>query len=493
MVSAAYGIPADQERSPNIVFILADDLGWADTTPYGSTFHETPNIQGLAEEGMRFTNAHSTSPVCSPARASLMTGLYAERLGMTQPAGHISKVYLEPTLPERNWPWFEAITPVSTTRLDTDFVTFPKLLRANGYRTGHFGKWHVGPEPYSPLEHGFDVDVPHTDSHGPKGSYFGAPTQYGEDFTLEKGEHLEDRMAEEAIQFIEENRDRPFFLNYWAFSVHTPPFAKPELLEKYREKAAGLPPGARQRNPIYAGMVETLDTNIGKLLDAIKAAGIAENTIVILFSDNGGTLGPNYREEAYWGNGTKEEILEIPLTSNHPKRAGKGTIYDGGTAVPCIVRWPGKVRGGTVSEAFFSGADFFPTFLEMAGVRIPYGLKLDGVSQVPALLEMGKPRQVLYGFWPNYIEQTGSIPAAWIREGDYKLIRYFADGPNQTDRHELYDVEQDPGEENDLAGQMPDVLAELSEKLDRHLIKTGAVIPVPNPNYDPEAVKPENQ
>jgi len=480
------------QAKPNIVLILADDVGWADTTPYGSTFHETPHIQGLAEEGMRFTNAHSTSPVCSPTRASIMTGLYAERLGMTQPACHIPEAYLEPLLAERNWPWFEAITPRSTTRLNTKFATFPELLRANGYRTGHFGKWHLGPEPYSPLEHGFDVDVPHTNAHGPKG-YFGAPTQYGENFTLEKGEHLEDRMAEEAIRFIEENKDRPFFLNYWAFSVHSPPFAKPELLEKYRAKAAELPPEARQRNPIQGAMLETLDTNIGRILDAIEAAGIEENTIVVFFSDNGGINTPDYAGKPYWGNGTEEEITEIPRTSNHPKKGGKGTIYDGGTAVPCIVRWPGEVERGSVSEAFFSAADFFPTFLEMAGVRIPYGLTLDGVSQVPALLEMGEPRQVLYGFWPNYIEQTGSIPAAWIREGDYKLIRYFADGPNQTDRHELYDVEEDPGEKNDLAGRMPDVVAELSEKLDRHLINTDAVIPVPNPGYDPEAVDPKNK
>jgi arylsulfatase A-like enzyme len=477
---------------PNFVFILADDLGRMDTTPYGSTFHETPNIQRLADSGMRFINAHSTSPVCSPARASIMTGLYAERLGMTQPACHIPLESLKATLPERNWPWFKAISPMSTTRLHTNFVTFAEILQEHGYRTGHIGKWHLGPEPYSPLQHGFDTDFPHTAAHGPIGSYFG-PAEYSETFTLGKGEHLDDKLAERAVEFIQANQKHPFFLNYWAFSVHAPPFAKPHLIEKYRQKAAELPADARQRNPLRAAMIETFDDHVGMILDSIEEAGLAGSTIVILCSDNGAEVSSPYSEEAYWGNGTKEEILRIPLTATDPLRGEKGTVYDGGTAVPCLVRWPGEVRRGSVSDALFSGADFFPTFLEMAGVDMPGGLRLDGVSQVPALLENRPPRRVLYGFWTNYIERVGAVPAAWIREGDYKLIRYFADGPDQSNRHELYHVAKDPGETNDLAGQMPERVEELSKKLTRHFEDTEAVIPVPNPGYDPDAVEPDKK
>ena len=204
---------------------------------------------------MMLKNFHSTSPVCSPARASLMTGLYAERLGMIQPACHIPTINLEAFLPEQGWPHKKVIAPRGTTRLDTAFPTYAKVLRDNGYLTAHYGKWHLGEEPYSPLEHGFDIDVPHTKSHGPIGTYFG-PQKYGDTFTLKKEEHLEDRMADEAIKFIHANKDRPFLLNYWAFSVHSPYFAKEELLEKYRAKAKRFPADAHQRNPIYAGMVE---------------------------------------------------------------------------------------------------------------------------------------------------------------------------------------------------------------------------------------------
>ncbi|MGB0259683.1 MAG: sulfatase-like hydrolase/transferase, partial [Coraliomargarita sp.] len=292
------------ERPPNILFIVADDLGWADTNSYGSTFHETPNISRLERDGMMLKNFHSTSPVCSPARASLMTGLYAERLGMIQPACHIERIDLQASLPPVGWPHKKVIAPRGTTRLDTVFPTYAKVLRDNGYLTAHYGKWHLGEAPYSPLEHGFKIDVPHTKSHGPKGSYFG-PKQYGDSFTLKPGEHLEDRMADEAVKFIHENKDRPFLLNYWAFSVHSPYFAKEELLEKYRAKAKRFPADAPQRNPIYAGMVETFDTNVGRLLDALEEAGIADNTIIVLTSDNGGTVRSGYKEEAYWGNGTK--------------------------------------------------------------------------------------------------------------------------------------------------------------------------------------------
>jgi len=480
-----------EERPPNIVFILADDLGWADTNPYGSWFHETPNISRLAERGMMLKNFHSTNPTCSPARASLMTGLYAERLGMIHPAGHSEKVFLTPHMPKRQWPHKKVIAPRSTTRLATVFPTYAKVLQANGYLTAHYGKWHLGAEPYSPLEHGFEVDVPHSESHGPKGTYFG-PTKYSDTFKLKAGEHLEDRMGQEAVKFIHENKDRPFLLNYWAFSVHSPYFAKPELLEKYRRKAKGFPADAPQRNPIYAGMVETFDTNVGLLLDAIEEAGIADNTIIVLSSDNGGTVRSGYTRQAYWGNGTPEEILDTPITSNAPLKASKGTIYDGGTGVPCFVVWPGNVRPGSRSIGYFSGADIFPTFVEMAGLEMPEAIEIDGVSQVELLKGGESARDTLNGFWPNYVEKNGSIPAAWIRRGDYKLTRFFFDGPKGEHRYTLHNLAEDIGEANDLAARSPEKVQAMAQLMDQHFVDVGAVTPALNPSYDPAAVPPSN-
>ena len=420
-----------------------------------------------------------------------MTGLYAERLGMTQPACHVDLVSLKAHTPDRGWPHQKVISPKSTTRLDTLFPTYAKVLKSKGYVTGHYGKWHLGHKPYTPLEHGFDVDVPHTKSHGPKGSYFG-PKKYSDSFTLKKGEQLEDRMAQEAVKFIKENKDRPFLLNYWSFSVHSPMFAKPHLLEKYREKAAKLPAGAGQRNPIYGGMIETFDANVGVLLDAIDEAGIADNTIIVLSSDNGGTIESAYTHEAYWGNGTVEEIVDIPATSNYPFRYGKGTIHDGGTAVPCIISWPGKIKANSKNEQYFSGADIFPTFVEMAGAKMPDGVEIDGVSQVPALINNKQVRDTLYGYWPNYlVERNGSIPSAWIRHGDYKLVCFFFDGKNNEHRYELFNIKKDIGEEQDIADQNPERVTELSTMLRKHFVDTEAVLPKLNPNYDPQAKAPQ--
>ncbi|MGB0419146.1 MAG: sulfatase [Opitutales bacterium] len=476
------------EQRPNILFIVADDLGWADTNPYGSTFHETPNINRLAQRGMRFQNFHSSSPVCSPARASLLTGLYAERLGMIQPACHIQRVSLKASLPTAASPQQKVIAPRGTTRLDTRFPNYAKVLGAHGYLTAHYGKWHLGAAPYSPREHGFDVDVPNSPSHGPKGSYFG-PQKYSESFSLQAGEHLEDRMADEAIRFIHQHKDRPFLLNYWAFSVHSPWFAKEALLQKYRAKAQTLPADAAQRNPIYAGMVETFDTNVGRLLDALEAAGIADNTIVILTSDNGGTVHSGYKAAAYWGNGTKEEILYTPITSNAPLKGSKGTIYDGGTACPLFVVWPGVVSPGSYSDGFFSGVDIFPTVVEMAGIAMPKDIQIDGVSQVPLLQKGLSQRDTLHGFWPNYLNKdwNKSIPAAWIRVGAYKLTRFFHDGPHGAHRHTLHNVIRDVGESNDLAAQFPEKVQTLAQKLDQHFDHTQATIPVLNPSYNAHA------
>jgi arylsulfatase A-like enzyme len=459
---------------PNIVFILADDLGWRDTSLYGSTFHHTPNIDRLAQRGIRFMNAYAANPLCSPTRASILTGLYPGRIGITTPSCHLPEVRLEAGLPKRTRPDEKAVTPISVTRLKTTYPTLAKTLKEAGYATGHFGKWHLGHEPYSALQHGFDVDVPHYPGPGPAGSYL-APWKFPPalKFTGQKGEHIEDRMAQEAVKFLRANKDRPFYLNYWAFSVHAPWDAKPELVGKYKEKAD---PKAAQRNPVYAAMVQSLDDGVGTLLNTLDELKIADRTIVIFFSDNGGVHWLDDRMKQAFG-------LDSPPTSNAPLRGGKAALYEGGTREPCIVVWPGRVKPDSTTDALLSSVDFYPTLLEMVGMKSKEGQKLDGVSQVPAILGTGAPRDTAYCFFPHYVAATGNLPGVWVRKGDWKLIRFFCDNANQTDRYELYDLRSDIGETKNLADRMPEKVAELNALIERHLKDIAPLLPKPNPTY----------
>lgn len=367
---------AAAQRRPNVVFILADDFGWRDTSFNGSKFYETPNIDRLAARGMRFDQAYAAAPICSPTRASIQTGLFPARLGITQPACHVPQVILEQSVAPKARPEHKARTPNSVTRLKLEYFTLAEALKEAGYKTGHFGKWHLGPEPYDPLHQGFDVDLPHTPVPGPAGGYLGGPWKFWPGQGA-RGEHIEDRMALEASRFIKENRDRPFYLNYWAFSVHSPWQAKPELLEKYRAKAD---PSNPQRNPVYAGMVQSLDEGVGRLMKALDENGVAGNTIVVFFSDNGGiTFSPGKERMPYAG------LADLPITSNLPLKGGKATIYEGGTREPCIVVWPGRIKAGSRSDAVISSVDFYPTLLAMTSVKPQAGQKFDGVSFLPAL------------------------------------------------------------------------------------------------------------
>ena len=275
----------ENSRPPNVVFILADDLGWMDTSLYGSKFYETPHIDALAERGMMFTNAYAAAAICSPTRASILTGLHPARIGMTTPSGHVEAVVLEKRLRPRARENQPALSAESVTRLKLEYFTLAEALNAAGYETAHFGKWHLGREPYDPYQQGFGIDLPHTPGPGPSGGYLG-PWRFwpgeGRD-----GEHIEDRMAAEAARFMRDKRDRPFFLNYWCFSVHAPVQGKPELVEKYRSKAD---PDSPQRNPINGAMVESLDDAVGTLIGTIDDLGIADNTIIVFFSDNGGMV-----------------------------------------------------------------------------------------------------------------------------------------------------------------------------------------------------------
>ena len=453
----------------NVVFILADDLGWSDTTLYGTTsFYETPHIQRLADRGMLFTNAYTAHPLCSPTRASIMTGLEPGRIGFTSAAGHMEQVVLKASLPPRARSDRKALTPRTITRLSADYVTLAETLHEAGYTTGHFGKWHLGSEPYSPLEQGFDVDVPHWPGPGPAGSYV-APWKYPDELDFEPStpdEHIEDRMAKEAVLFLEANRDRPYFLNYWAFSIHTPFDAKPSLIDKYAAKAD---PNNPQRVPLYAAMIESLDDAVGTLLDALDRLQLSQNTIVIFFSDNGGIL--------------FSLIDGVPPTSNAPLRGGKATIYEGGTRVPCAVVWPGQLQPGSETDAFVTSTDWYPTILEMLSIPKPVELHFDGVSQVPAFKGSGNPRSHFTCFVPHYYPKSGHIPSTYHREGDWKLIRFHADGENGADRFELYNLKEDIGETKNLSSAMPELVRQMNQKIDRYLDDIEAVVPQPNPNY----------
>ncbi len=466
---------AGPARRPNVVFILADDLGWRDTSLYGSTFYETPNLERLASRGMRFEQAYAAAPICSPTRASIQTGLFPARLGITQPACHLPQAVLEQKLAAKARPENKAITPNTVTRLKLEYFTLAEALKQAGYRTGHFGKWHLGPEPYDPLHQGFEVDLPHTPAPGPSGGYLGGPWKFWRGQGA-PGEHIEDRMAAEAASFIRENKNRPFFLNYWAFSVHSAWQTKAALLEKYRAKADSANP---QRNPVYAGMVESLDEGVGRLMKALDENGVAGNTIVIFFSDNGGVT---------WTPGTEKAMLhpgfeDLPITSNSPLRGGKATPYEGGTREPCIVAWPGRIKAGSRSDAMISSVDFYPTLLAMTGARAQPGQKFDGVSFLPAL--QGRPfdRGPIFCHFPHYAPAAGTKPATYVREGDWKLIRFWSDSEDQTDRFELYNLKADLGESDNLAAKMPAKVKELNELIDGFIRDTGAVIPKPNPGF----------
>jgi arylsulfatase A-like enzyme len=392
-------------------------------------------------------------------------------------------------------PDVRALQPDSATRLATNYFTLAKALKTAGYATGHFGKWHLGREPFGPLQQGFDVDVPHYCGPGPAGGYLGPWTFPRElDFVGRPGEHVEDRMAQEAIKFIKANKEQPFFLNYWAFSVHAPFNAKPELVEKYRQKAARFDNTTSQRNPVYAAMVQSLDENIGRLLDALEELKLADNTIIIFFSDNGGVNWAAMKDDpVYAQKGFMNGFRDVPITSNAPLRGGKATLYEGGAREPCVFVWPGKVQPGSASEALLSSVDFYPTILEMVGLKPRASQKFDGVSQVSALLGQAASRDTVFCYFPHLIPVVGCFPGTWVRRGDWKLIRFHCDNEDQSDRFELYNLKADIGETNNLAAKMPEKVKELNLLMNGFFQETKAYVPQPNPNYRCSANKSEGK
>jgi arylsulfatase A-like enzyme len=422
------------EPPPNIVFILADDLGWTDLGCMGSRYYETPSIDQLARQGMKFTSYYSCQN-CAPTRAALMTGQYAPRTG----------IYTVGTL-ERGEERFRKMTvPTNNVQLALDKVTIADALRAAGYRTGMFGKWHLGKDPeHHPSRRGFDEAIVAMKKH----------LNFRPDplVSVPSGTYLADFLTDRAVEFIEKNKDRPFFLHLPHFGVHAPFQAKQELIAKYAKK----PPVGGHWSPVYAAMIQSVDESVGRILAKLDELKLAQNTIVIFMSDNGGVGG-------YQAAGVKMKSI----TDNAPLRGGKGMLYEGGVRDPFIVRWPGVIQPGTVCDQPTIHVDLFPTLLELAGVTTPPKQPLDGLSLVPLWKDPTHklPREAVYAHFPGYLE--GSEPGSWrttpvgsIRAGDFKLLEFFEDG-----RLELYNLREDLGEKNNLASKLPEKTKELHGKL----------------------------
>ncbi|MEI6712561.1 MAG: sulfatase [Verrucomicrobiota bacterium] len=482
-VGAASVTPPEK---PNILFIMADDLGWRDLGCYGSTFHKTPNLDRLASRAVRFTQAYAANPLCSPTRSSVLTGLWPARTGITAPVCHVPEVMLEKQLlpggPKRR-----VLVANSVTRLKTDYLTLPAILKEAGYQTGHFGKWHLGPEPYSPLQHGFQKDWPHSAGPGPAGSYV-APWKFPPSLGIQgqPGEHIEDTLSSQVVKFIHENKDRPFYANYWQFSVHAPYDAKDALVAKYRTQ---VDPNSPQRNPVYAAMVECLDDGVGRVLNALEECGIADKTIVVFFSDNGGVSWGGADDDGASHNKSArfQADMTAPPTSNLPLRNGKASLYEGGVREPCLVLWPGVTKPGTTNDTIIQSIDWMPTLLEMARIPMPAKAKPDGLSIVPALKGGELQREAIFCHFPHDTSASGQRPGTSVRRGDWKLIRLFADNEDGSDKLELYNLKTDIGETKDVASEKPTVVAELNALITGFLKETDAVIPKLNPGYKPVA------
>lgn len=473
------------QNKPNVVFILADDLGWSDVTLYGKTkLYETPNLERLAARGVTYTNAYAASPLCSPTRASILTGQTPMRTGITVPNAHLGKVQLKPSLPAKAKASDKALAIVSASRLNTAIPTLGKQFKKAGYQTAHFGKWHLGREPYSPLEHGFDIDIPHTNGPGPAGGFV-APWRYKNFKENYEKEHIEDRMADEAISWLRTiDISKPFFMNYWQFSVHAPFDAKESLKKYYRTK---VDLSDEQHSTTYAAMVHSMDEAIGRLLDEIDRLGIADNTIIVFTSDNGGNMYNGIIDTLPNG----EEYL-APPTSNRPLRGGKGTLFEGGIRVPTIVSYPGTTTPGVISDALVQSTDFYPTLLSLAHIPLPKKHAVDGINITSTFNGTNDGREHILTYFPNQTKVPDWLPPSIsIRVGNWKLIRLFHQGKDFKHDYQLYNLKWDIGEHNNLSNLYPEKVTELDELIEKKIEESQALVPKPNPNFDSEKYAPE--
>ncbi len=460
---------------PNVIVILADDLGWSDTSLYGkTTFYQTPNIERLAKRGMTFTRAYSASPLCSPTRSALLTGLSPARTGITVPNCHEPRVVLQATTGKKAPVDQKAIQPDPVTRLKTEYRTLAETLKDAGYATAHFGKWHLGPEPYSPLQQGFDFDLPHHPGPGPAGRFV-APWKFANFKEKSPGEHIEDRMAAEAVAWMEQQKEKPFYLNYWMFSVHAPFDAKKANIETHRGR---IDPKDTQRSPTYAAMIQSMDDAIGTLLDGLDRLKLADNTIIIFTADNGGNM--------------YNEVDGTTPTSNRPLRGGKATMFEGGTRVPGVVVWPEIAQPGGRSDAIIQSEDYYPTLLEALALKPAKGQRFDGHSILPALKGDALAGKAIFQYFPHNPGVPDWLPpAVSVHRDDWKLIRLFHGGEKGAHRHLLFNLRDDLGEKNNLAAQKPELVTELDALIEGFLTDTKAVVPVPNPAFDPAKYRPE--
>ncbi len=446
---------------PNIVFFFIDDMGWTDLgymydhLDRKTRFYESPNIDALARSGMVFLDAYANAPNCAPSRACLMSGQYSPRHGVYTVGdprrGNHAHRKLEPT--------------ENKTVLADRFITMAESLKANGYVTVSMGKWHLGSDPTT---QGFDVNIAGKTWGSPSGGGYHSPLNYPNLVVKEKGVYLTDALTDKAVQFIEENQKRPFFLYLTHYAVHTPIQGKADLTAKYKNKKST----PHHKNAAYAAMIESVDDSVGAVLAKLDELKLTDNTLVVFFSDNGGHGG---------------------ATSNHPLRGTKGMLYEGGIREPMIVRWPGVTKAGSVCREPVIGIDLYPTFLAAANADKPKGYTLDGVSLLPVLKDASANlgRDAIYWHFPCYLQGSGdphggpfrTTPAGAIRKGDWKLIEWF-----ETGRTELYNLRDDLGEQNDLSKKHPDKLAELHADVRAWRKQVNAPVPkTPNPKYDPNA------
>jgi len=506
------GCKPEQGEKLNVILFLVDDLGWTDVGCYGSAFYDTPNIDEFAKEGVMFTNAYAACHVCSPTRASLMTGKYPATLHLTD------------WLPGRSdFPDQRLLNADINQHLPFEEVTIAEALKEHGYTTAIYGKWHLGDTPSGPLQHGFDIHIPKNwNICCPPGSGYRAPWKL-EGLPNVEGDYLTDRLTDEALKYIEENKEEPFFLYLSHFTVHDPIDGRPDLVEKYKKKKQqvgfpdiapfvlegnpddedpltreeldemiGLPEYQEhkvlpnrtvkikqiQDNPEFAGMVESMDESLGRVLKKLEELGLEDNTIVIFFSDNGGMSGSNLWDPK---RVIPDSLLDRAYsTSNLPLRGAKGWLYEGGIREPMIVRWPGHTKPGTVCGEPVISTDFYATIMEMLGLPLPEGIELDGVSIAPLLEGKDMDRGAIYWHFPHYSNHGMQSPCGAIRLGDYKLIEYYE---NKT--VQLFNLKEDIGELNDLATKEPEKAEELRDMLHQWREDINAQMMPPNPDYIP--------
>lgn len=422
--------------SPNLILILADDLGYADLGCYGNSFNETPNIDRLASEGMRFTQFYA-GPVCSPTRCNLQSGQDQARFGITQ---HI---------PGHKRPFAKLSDPVVPLQLPLEVETFAEILGKAGYRTGYFGKWHLGGAGFGPSSQGWQVAEEIKGNTQPPAEKGGPPQRTTE------------VLARKAVEFIQANKDHPFLLQISHAAVHIPLSTTPELKAKYGKKA---PMSGYPSNADYAGLAEELDQSVGRVVEAVEKAGIADNTLILFLSDNGGL---------------EHEQGGRVVTSNYPLRGEKGTLYEGGIRIPAIAYWPGKVPADSRCDTPLITLDVFPTFVELAGATLPKSQPCDGISLVTLLHDpAAKPsRDTLHWHLPHYHHST---PASAVRQGEWKLIEFFEDNTL-----ELYNLKNDPSEKTNLAMTEPSRAQSMLSGLQAWRIQVNARMPMPNPRHDP--------